>query len=386
MMTNYPALKSRNPIQTNGFDFIEFATKSPQQLIDIFTQFGFVVTHRHRHQNIFLLQQGDIKLMVNAQPQTDASAFEAVHGSGVCGISFRVKNSDFALTEAVKRGAKAVICADYGLPAIEGVGGSKIYLLDHQTREQFWDDVFEPTGQMPLAQPLATYIDHLTHNVFKGNMSAWAKFYECVFNFQEIRYFDIKGKQTALRSKALVSPCGKIRIPLNESQDDFSQIAEFLKLYNGEGIQHIALGCRDIYSVVDQIKDEGIVFQQTPSSYYDLVDQRIPNHQENVASLKKLNILIDGGELPGDGILLQIFTKEIVGPIFFEFIERKGNKGFGEGNFQALFESIELDQIRRGVIGQGVTAQGQTAQTNLKHPMLFEDQVPDSQEQKSLTI
>ena len=371
MTEKQQVLRSRNPLQINGFEFIEFATKSPQELIDIFTKFGFVVTGRHHCQEIFLLEQGNMKFVVNAEADTDGAAFESVHGSGVCSISFKVKDSEFALEEAVNRGATAVICNDYGLPAIAGVGGSKIYLIDRQTSKEFFARFFEPTGELPLAKPKVTYIDHVTQNVFKGNMDAWARFYECIFNFQEIRFFDIKGKKTGLRSKALVSPCGKIRIPLNESQDDLSQIAEFLAKYNGEGIQHIALGCHDIYSVVGQIKDQGIVFQDTPNSYYELIDKRIPNHRENVTALQELKILIDGGK-ENDGTLLQIFTKEIIGPIFFEFIERKGNRGFGEGNFQALFESIELDQMRRGVLDKN-SDDITTAKDTLKHPMLFED-------------
>ncbi|MEN9871646.1 MAG: 4-hydroxyphenylpyruvate dioxygenase [Cyanobacteriota bacterium] len=385
MIEKEQVLKTRNPIQINGFDFIEFATKFPQEIIDIFTKFGFVLTGYHHLKNIFLLEQGNMKFIVNAEADTDAAAFEFIHGSGVCGISFRVKDSNFALKEAVKRGAKAVICSDYDLPAIEGVGGSKIYLIDRQTSKQFLNSFFEPTGKLPLAKPKVTYIDHVTQNVFKGNMDAWAKFYECIFNFQEIRFFDIKGKKTGLRSKALVSPCGKIRIPLNESQDDFSQIAEFLEKYNGEGIQHIALGCHDIYSVVGQIKAQKILFQDTPESYYELIDKRISSHEENVIALKKLKVLIDGGKKE-DGILLQIFTKEIIGPIFFEFIERKGNKGFGEGNFQALFESIELDQMRRGVLGEFDPDFEQTAKTKLKHPMLFDSESLPIKEESPITV
>jgi 4-hydroxyphenylpyruvate dioxygenase len=385
MIEKEQALKTRNPIQINGFDFIEFATKFPQEIIDIFTKFGFVLTGCHHLKNIFLLEQGNMKFIVNAEANTDAAAFESIHGSGVCAISFRVKDSNFALKEAVKRGAKAVICLDYDLPAIEGVGGSKIYLIDRQTSKQFLNSFFEPTGKLPLAKPKVTYIDHVTQNVFKGNMDAWAKFYECIFNFQEIRFFDIKGKKTGLRSKALVSPCGKIRIPLNESQDDFSQIAEFLEKYNGEGIQHIALGCHDIYSVVGQIKEQEIVFQDTPDSYYELIDKRISSHEENVIALKKLKVLIDGGKKE-DGILLQIFTKEIIGPIFFELIERKGNKGFGEGNFQALFESIELDQMRRGVLGELEHDFEQLAKTKLKHPMLFDSESLPIKEESPVTV
>ena len=366
-MTKQQVVESRNPIQINGFNFIEFATQTPQQMIGLFVQFGFVVTGRHRSKNISLLEQGGIKFIVNAEPNTDGAVFESVHGSGVSGMSFQVKDSEFAVQEAVKRGATAAVCSDYGLPAIEGIGGSKLYLIDRATGSEFFQRFFVPTGEHPVAKAKVCYIDHITHNVFKGNMDAWAKFYECVFNFQEIRFFDIKGKKTGLRSKALVSPCGKIRIPLNESQDDVSQIAEFLKQYNGEGIQHIALGCHDIYSVVSQIQERGIDFQDTPDSYYDLINRRIPHHQEDVPALRKSRILIDGNG--DDGTLLQIFTKEIIGPIFFEFIERKGNKGFGEGNFQALFESIELDQMRRGVL-DGTT---DLEEAKLKHPMLFED-------------
>lgn len=377
MLKTQQILGSRNPIEINGFNFIEFATKSYQELIDLFNKFGFVVTGRHSHQNIFLLEQGRMKFVINAEANSDGAAFESIHGSGVCSISFKVRDSKFALKEATNRGAIAAVCSDYGLPAIRGVGGSKIYLLDRDCSEQFFDNFFEPTGELPLAKPKATYIDHLTQNVFKGNMDAWAKFYECVFNFQEIRFFDIKGKKTGLRSKALVSPCGKIRIPLNESQDDVSQIAEFLEKYNGEGIQHIALGCHDIYSVVSSIKEAGVVFQDTPNSYYDLISQRIPHHQENVTALQELKILIDGGKEKDDGTLLQIFTKEIIGPIFFEFIERKGNKGFGEGNFQALFESIELDQMLRGVFDGNNDGLEPTGTSKLKHPMLFEDRVKE---------
>jgi 4-hydroxyphenylpyruvate dioxygenase len=381
--------QNNNPISTNGFDFIEFATTSPEKLIDIFTKFGFVITHRHPSQNILLLSQGEIKFLINAQPNTAAAAFEAIHGSGICGMSFRVANSELAHSKAIERGAKAVTNNDYNLPAIEGVGGSKIYLIDQQTSDTFFTQNFEPTGQTPQYPPIIDYIDHLTHNVFRGNMEAWGRFYEQVFNFREIRYFNIQGKQTALRSKAIVSPCGKIRIPLNESQDEFSQIAEFLERYNGEGIQHLALGCHDIYSVVTKIKAAGIIFQTTPDTYYDLIPKRLPRHTEDVAALQAMNILIDGSDSPGkeEEILLQIFTQEIIGPIFFELIERKGNPGFGEGNFQALFESIELDQIRRGVLNQVVQEAILSTDTQhpIKHPMLLTNEVTPAKATSPLT-
>lgn len=374
-MTQQQIFLTENPIQIDGFNFMEIATQFPQDIIDDLTKFGFVITRRHPTQNISLLEQGDVKFVINAELGTDASKFESIHGAGVCGMGFNVQNSDFALVEAIKRGAKSAISNDYGLPAIEGIGGSKIYLSDRQTSAQFWDHFFQPTGNAPLANPNITYIDHVTHNVFQGNMEAWAKFYECVFNFREIRFFDIKGKQTGLRSQALVSPCGKVRIPINESQDDLSQIAEFLDRYKGEGIQHIALGCHNIYAIVEGIKAQGIEFQDTPDTYYDLISKRIPDHQEDLTALRNLKILIDGGQKEA-GTLLQIFTKEMLGPIFFEFIERKGNTGFGEGNFQALFESIELDQMRRGVLNHSP----ETVAASAQHPMLFQDNLVPSPE------
>ena len=193
-----------------------------------------------------------------------------------------------------------------------------------------------------------TYIDHLTHNVHRGRMAEWSEFYERLFNFRELKYFDIEGKLTGLKSKAMTSPCGKIRIPINESSDDKSQIAEYLAEYKGEGIQHIALSTNNIYETVEKLRKMNVAFQSTIDTYFDGIDKRLPDHGEDVARLRRNQILIDGG--PGAGLLLQIFTQNAIGPIFFEIIQRKGNDGFGEGNFQALFESIELDQIRRGVL------------------------------------
>jgi 4-hydroxyphenylpyruvate dioxygenase len=194
------------------------------------------------------------------------------------------------------------------------------------------------------------HIDHLTHNVMRGNMDKWAGFYEKLFNFREIRYFDIEGKKTGLLSRAMTSPCGKIRIPINESQDDKSQIEEYLREYRGEGIQHIALGTSDILRTVDVLREQGVQFQDTPDTYYEGVDKRVGRHGENIEELSKRRVLIDGNPEKGEGLLLQIFTQNVIGPIFFEIIQRKGNDGFGEGNFKALFESIELDQMRRGVL------------------------------------
>ena len=243
---------------------------------------------------------------------------------------------------------------ELNIPAIEGIGGSRLYLVDRYGDNTIYDIdfVFEPGWQDRLraSDKGLTYIDHLTHNVHRGNMATWASFYERLFGFREIRYFDIEGKVTGLVSKAMASPCGKIRIPLNESQDDASQVEEFLRDYKGEGIQHIALGSNDIYRTVDLLQAAGVALQDTPDAYYDDVDARVPGHRESIDELRRRRILIDGAPARGLGVLLQIFTRNVIGPIFFEIIQRKGNEGFGEGNFRALFESIERDQIARGVL------------------------------------
>jgi len=241
------------------------------------------------------------------------------------------------------------------IPAIEGIGGSLLFFVDtygpnSSIYEVDFDFLPDADERMAELDSRLTYIDHLTHNVHRGRMAFWADFYERLFNFREIRYFDIEGKVTGLFSKAMTSPCGKIRIPLNESQDDKSQIEEFLREYKGEGIQHIALGTSDIYQAVDIIRGRGISFQDTPDTYYELLPERITGHSESIPELEKRRILMDGAPTEGQGLLLQIFTQNVIGPIFFEIIQRKGNEGFGEGNFKALFESIELDQVRRGVL------------------------------------
>ena len=244
---------------------------------------------------------------------------------------------------------------ELNIPAIKGIGDSLIYLVDRYPGDgggvSIYDIDFVPlpgVDQHPKGAGL-TYIDHLTHNVHRGRMDEWAGFYERLFNFREVRYFDIEGKLTGLKSKAMTSPCGKIRIPINESSDDKSQIQEYLVAYHGEGIQHVALGTDDIYATVDALRRTGVEFQDTPDTYYEALETRLPGHGEDTARLKAGRILLDGAPAKGE-MLLQIFTKTVIGPIFFEIIQRKGNEGFGEGNFRALFESIELDQIRRGVL------------------------------------
>lgn len=342
-----------NPMGTDGFEFMEYTAPDPHLLRSLFEQLGFRVAARHRSKDVVLYRQGDINFIVNAEPDSFAQAFARVHGPSVCAMAFRVEDAAQAYQRAVELGAKPmqgkVGPMELNIPAIEGIGGSILYLVDRYGGPSIYDVDFVPveedTGQQTSG---LTYIDHVTHNVHQGRMTVWANFYQRLFNFREIRHFDIKGKHTGLLSKAMTSPCGKIRIPINESADEKSQIAEYLNAYHGEGIQHIALGCDNIYETVESLRARNVPFQIAPDTYFAMVDKRLPDHGEDLKRLAKNNILIDGG--PKAGLLLQIFTENVIGPIFFEIIQRKGNEGFGEGNFQALFESMELDQIKRGVL------------------------------------
>ncbi|MFC3068413.1 4-hydroxyphenylpyruvate dioxygenase [Phenylobacterium soli] len=347
-----------NPLGTDGFEFVEFTSPEPERLKGLFELMGFTATARHRSKNVLRFQQGDINFILNMEPQGQPAEFRKVHGPSANAMAFRVKDAAKAFKLAVERGAKPVVGPvgpmELNIPAIEGIGGSNLYLVDRYGAQEIYDVDFLPIpgAQEAMAQNARglTYIDHLTHNVHRGNMSVWADYYERIFNFREIRYFDIEGQQTGLFSKAMTSPCGKIRIPLNESQDEHSQIEEFLREYHGEGIQHVALGTEDIFQSVESMREKGVKFQDTPDTYYEQLDGRVPGHGENVQRLQADKILLDGAPTEGQGLLLQIFTENMIGPIFFELIQRKGNEGFGEGNFKALFESIELDQIRRGVL------------------------------------
>ena len=355
-----------NPMGTDGFEFVEYTGPDPQELAALFERMGFVAAGRHRSKDVTLYKQGDIHFILNAEPESFAQAFARLHGPSICAIAFRVANAAKAYERAISLGAKPVQGKvgpmELNIPAIEGIGGSLIYLVDRYGEQTIYDVDFVPS---PLRQPSSasggerggsarniglTGIDHLTHNVHRGRMGLWAEFYERLFNFREIRYFDIEGKLTGLRSKAMTSPDGKIRIPINESADDKSQIAEYLEAYHGEGIQHIALGTDEIYKTVEALRQRDISFMSVPDTYYEAVDARVPGHGEDLGRLQKDRILIDGAPGEGQGLLLQIFTDTVIGPIFFEIIQRKGNEGFGEGNFRALFESIERDQIRRGVL------------------------------------
>ncbi|MBV8740349.1 MAG: 4-hydroxyphenylpyruvate dioxygenase, partial [Sinobacteraceae bacterium] len=326
-----------------------------QLLRSLFERLGFPVVARHRNKNVTLHRQGDVNFIINAEQDSFAQAFARAHGPSACAMAFRVRDAARAYRRALQLGAKpgpqSAGPMELNIPSIEGIGGSLIYLVDRYGDQSIYDVDFRPEERAPeSASTGICYIDHLTHNVMRGRMDVWAGFYERLFNFREIRYFDIEGKQTGLLSRAMTSPCGKIRIPINESQDDKSQIEEYLREYHGEGIQHIALGTRDIYRTVDVLRAAGVQFQDAPQTYYEAVDARVPGHGESLAALRERAILIDGNPARGEGVLLQIFTQNVIGPIFFEIIQRKGNEGFGEGNFRALFESIELDQIRRGVL------------------------------------
>ncbi|WP_374634900.1 4-hydroxyphenylpyruvate dioxygenase [Ferrovibrio sp.] len=346
-----------NPMNTDGFEFVEYAAPEPEKLAALFERMGFVAVAKHRSKNVTLFRQGDVNFIVNAEPESFAQSFARIHGPCICAIAFRVKDAAFAYKRAVSLGAWGVENKagpmELNIPAIKGIGDSLIYLVDRfGPKGTIYDVDFVPiegTERNPPGVGL-TYIDHLTHNVHRGRMGEWADFYERLFGFREIKYFDIEGKLTGLKSKAMTSPCGKIRIPINESSDDKSQIMEYLHAYYGEGIQHVALGTDDIYDTVSAMRGRDVPFQDTLSTYYDGVDARVPNHGENLERLRELKILIDGAPTKGQGLLLQIFTDTVIGPIFFEIIQRKGNDGFGEGNFKALFESIELDQIKRGVL------------------------------------
>ena len=344
-----------NPMGTDGFEFVEYAAPEPERLRNLFAQLGFPTVARHRSKNVTLHRQGDINFIINAEADSFGQRFAREHGPCACAMAFRVKDAAAAVKRAVELGATVaetqVGPMELNIPAIEGIGGSLIYLVDRYGDRTIYDVDFEPVAQPePVVSAGLTYIDHLTHNVRRGNMDHWSGFYERLFNFREIRYFDIEGQLTGLLSRAMTSPCGKIRIPINESQDDQSQIEEYLREYQGEGIQHIALGTDDILDTVDRLRAAGTTFQDTPATYYEGVDARVKGHGEDLQALAKRRILIDGAPTEGQGILLQIFTQNVIGPIFFEIIQRKGNEGFGEGNFQALFESIEQDQIRRGVL------------------------------------
>lgn len=356
-----PGLSADNPMGTDGFEFVEFAHPAPHELAALFETMGFAAVARHRAKNVTLYRQGDVNYVLNAEPDSFAADFARRHGPSACAMGFRVADAAQAFRRAVAMGATPAQVKigpmELNIPALVGVGGALIYLVDlYGDKGSIWDVDFRWTGARdphPAGVGL-TVVDHLTHNVYRGHMNEWAGWYERFFAFRQIRFFDIEGKLTGLHSRAMTSPCGKIRIPINESVDEKSQIEEYLAAYKGEGIQHIACACGDIYRTVSALRARGLDFMPAPpDAYYDRIDERLPGHGETVARLRDLGILIDGVGGARPTLLLQIFSKTVIGPIFFEFIERKGDEGFGEGNFRALFQSIEDDQVKRGVLSAG---------------------------------
>jgi 4-hydroxyphenylpyruvate dioxygenase len=357
-----------NPAGTDGFEFIEYAAPDPRAMGELFERLGFKAIARHRHKNVILYRQGGINFIVNAEPDSFAQRFARLHGPSICAIAFRVQDAKAAYERCIGLGAWGYAGqagpGELNIPAIKGIGDSLIYLIDRWRGKGgakageignigFYDVDFEPLpgAELDPAGHGLISIDHLTHNVHKGRMKEWADFYERLFNFREVRYFDIEGQVTGVKSKAMTSPCGKIRIPINEEgTEKAGQIQEYLERYHGEGIQHVALASTDLYRTVDALRARGVKLLNTVDTYYELVDKRIPGHGENVSALRERKILIDG---KAGALLLQIFSENQLGPIFFEFIQRKGDEGFGEGNFKALFESMELDQMRRGVLKPG---------------------------------
>ena len=349
-----------NPMGLMGFEFVEFASPTPNALEPLFEKLGFTLVARHRSKDVVLYRQGQINFIVNREPKSPAGYFAAEHGPCACGMAFRVRDSHLAYARALELGAQPMEMPtgpmELNLPAIKGIGGAPLYLIDRfEDGQSIYDIDFrfiEGVDRRPLGHGFSI-IDHLTHNVYRGRMGFWGGFYEKIFNFREIRYFDIQGAYTGLTSRAMTAPDGKIRIPLNEeSGKGNGQIEEFLMQFNGEGIQHIALLCDDLIASVDSLQMAGVPLMTAPNEvYYEMLQERLPGHGEPTAELQTRGILLDGSTAGGKPrLLLQIFSQTLLGPVFFEFIQRKLDDGFGEGNFKALFESLERDQVRRGAI------------------------------------
>ena len=348
-----------NPMGLDGFEFIEFSATDKNIIEPVFEGLGFSKVAVHRSKDVSLWRQGRINLVLNHEARSPAAYYAEEHGPSACGMAFRVRDAQHAYTRAIALGAQPVEvpCGpmELKLPAIRGIGGAILYLIDrYEDGASIYDIDFRflpGVSRRPEGHGLLD-IDHLTHNVYRGRMSYWARYYERLFNFREIRYFDIKGEHTGLQSRAMSAPDGKIRIPLNEERSGNGQIEEFLMAYNGEGIQHIAFSCENLLDTWDRLASAGVRFMTPPpDTYYEMLEERLPAHGEPVAELQRRGILLDGSTDSGDArLLLQIFSENMVGPIFFEFIQRKRDEGFGEGNFRALFESIERDQLRRGVL------------------------------------
>jgi 4-hydroxyphenylpyruvate dioxygenase len=349
-----------NPMGLDGFEFVEFSAPQRGVIEPVFATLGFSRVATHRSKDVELWRQGNINFVLNYEARSPAAYYAEEHGASACGMAFRVRDAHKAYRRAIDLGAQPIDipCGpmELKLPAIRGIGGAILYLIDrYEEGVSIYDIDFQflpGVERRPQGHGFRE-IDHLTHNVYRGRMGYWANYYERLFNFREIRFFDIKGEYTGLQSRAMTAPDGKIRIPLNEERGGGNgQIEEYLMAYNGEGIQHIAFSCDDLSACWDRLAAAGLRFMTPPpATYYEMLEERLPGHGEPVAELQRRGILLDGATSAGDPrLLLQIFSESVIGPIFFEFIQRKRDEGFGEGNFKALFESMERDQIRRGVI------------------------------------
>jgi 4-hydroxyphenylpyruvate dioxygenase len=355
-----------NPLGLDGFEFLEFCAPEKGALETAFERMGFSLVARHRSKDVQLWRQGQINFIANHEPRSPAAYFAAEHGPSACGMGFRVRDADRAYALALERGAEPVEIRtgvmELRIPAIRGIGHSLIYLIDRYGKDLTIYDidfVFEPGAERnPQGAGFHT-IDHLTHNVYNGRIEHWEDFYSRIFGFREFRQFDVTGEYSGLNTKVMMAPDGRIRIPLNQEAASKGaegtgkgQIAEYLRAFNGEGIQHIALASDDLYASLDSLRQKGLRFAPPPpDTYYDMLGDRLPGHGEPMPELQKRGILVDGTTDGGQPrLLMQIFSELLVGPVFFEFIQRKGDEGFGEGNITALFKSMEEDQLRRGAL------------------------------------
>lgn len=345
-----------------GIDHIEFAVSNLEAASQLYTRLGFEkIASREisqRQLKTFLFGQGKIRVMVTQSAlKTDPVAqYVQLHGDGVMAIGFSCDNAVTALELTVSRGADLHaspkrIEREFGTvekASIKAMGDVALTFI-HRTGELFDEGFDNPVSYDPTGFGLQK-IDHITINVEKGKMKSWAQFFEKVLGLKNTRFFDIHTEKTGLYSFVMESPDGCVKMPINEPTEDASQIQEFLNINHGPGVQHIALSTVSLIDSLNALRRSGVLFLEVPDTYYDAVPKRVPDLREDLSQLQSLGILADGDS---KGYLLQIFSQNLVGPFFYEFIQREGNDGFGEGNFRALFEAIERDQIRRGILRTG---------------------------------
>lgn len=354
MSASFNEATAQNPIGLDGVDFIEYSGPVAAYFETLFQKWGFTEVAANPAQTIKLFRQNDINFILNTEPGTFATQFAKLHGPCISSTGFRVFDADQAFKAAVERGAKPYHGTDgekgaTPFPAVYGIGDSLIYFMDKKNMKKLYTEIFKiPAGKENPKGVGFTVVDHFTNNVPRGEMQKWCDFYTKIFNFREARYFDIRGEKTGLISKVMRSPCSKFAVPINEPSDGKSQIQEYLDEYHGSGIQHLAMLTDDITATLESLKSSDLQFlTPPPHTYYSMLKDRLPMVSEDLNRLEKNAILVDGDH---DGYLLQIFSKNIIGPIFFEVIQRKGHDGFGNGNFQALFDAIERDQKERGYL------------------------------------